>query len=179
MSILLGLIKYVNDNKDKLKDNFVFIFQPAEEGPGGSEDMVKDGIIDYYGIDEIYGLHVNPLLDEGVIGIKKGPMMAGTIDFESEDMVKDGIIDYYGIDEIYGLHVNPLLDEGVIGIKKGPMMAGTIDFEINIVSKSAHGAMPQNGIDGIVISAEVINSLQTECTWCNASKWYRRNCDFC
>ncbi len=29
MSILLGLIKYVNDNKDKLKDNFVFIFQPA------------------------------------------------------------------------------------------------------------------------------------------------------
>lgn len=114
MSILLGLIKYVNDNKDKLKDNFVFIFQPAEEGPGGSEDMVKDGIIEYYGIDEIYGLHVNPLLDEGVIGIKKGPMMAGTI-----------------------------------------------DFEINIVSKSAHGAMPQNGIDGIVISAEVINSLQT------------------
>lgn len=113
-SILLGLIEYVNANRDKLNDNFVFIFQPAEEGPGGSEDMVKDGIIEYYGIDEIYGLHVNPLLDEGVIGIKKGPMMAGTI-----------------------------------------------DFEINIVSKSAHGAMPQNGIDGIVISAEVINSLQT------------------
>lgn len=113
-SILLGLVEYVNANKEKLNDNFVFIFQPAEEGPGGSEDMVKDGIIEYYGIDEIYGLHVNPLLDEGVIGIKKGPMMAGTI-----------------------------------------------DFEINIVSKSAHGAMPQNGIDGIVISAEVINSLQT------------------
>lgn len=113
-SILLGLVEYVNANKEKLNDNFVFIFQPAEEGPGGSEDMVKDGIIEYYGIDEIYGLHVNPLLDEGVIGIKKGSMMAGTI-----------------------------------------------DFEINIVSKSAHGAMPQNGIDGIVISAEVINSLQT------------------
>lgn len=114
MSILLGLIEYVNDNKDKLKDNFVFIFQPAEEGPGGSDDMVKDGIIEYYGIDEIYGLHVSPTLDEGAIGVKKGPMMAGTI-----------------------------------------------DFEINIVSKSAHGAMPQNGIDGIVISAEIINSLQT------------------
>ncbi|WP_300282870.1 M20 metallopeptidase family protein [Peptacetobacter sp.] len=114
MSILLGLIEYINDNKEHLNDNFVFIFQPAEEGPGGSRDMVKNGIIEYYGIDEIYGLHVNPLINEGIIGIRKKAIMAGTV-----------------------------------------------DFEIDIISKSAHGAMPQNGIDGVVISAELINSIQT------------------
>ena len=37
MSILLGLIEYLNDTKDSLNDNIVFIFQPAEEAPGGAE----------------------------------------------------------------------------------------------------------------------------------------------
>ena len=50
-AILLGLVEYVNANKDKLNDNFVFIFQPAEEGPGGAEALVSLGILEHYGVD--------------------------------------------------------------------------------------------------------------------------------
>lgn len=113
-SILLGLIEFINENKQKLNDNIAFIFQPAEEGPGGAKDLIDEGIMKKYKIDEIYGLHIYPEIEKGYVGIKEGYFMAQ------------------------------------IG-----------DFDINIVAKSGHGAMPQNGIDGIVIAANIINSIQT------------------
>ncbi|MGL4914079.1 MAG: amidohydrolase, partial [Romboutsia sp.] len=113
-SILLGFIEFINNNKDKLNDNIVFIFQPAEEGPGGAQDLIKEGIIEKYKIDEIYGLHIYPEIKNGYIGIREGYFMAQ------------------------------------VG-----------DFDIDIIAKSGHGAMPQNGIDGVVIAGQLINSLQT------------------
>ena len=60
MSILLGLIEYIVENKEKLNDNIVFIFQPAEEDTGGAERLVKAGVLKKYNVDEIYGLHIHP-----------------------------------------------------------------------------------------------------------------------
>lgn len=114
MSILLGLIQYINSNKEALNDNIVFIFQPAEEGPGGAEALIESGIFKEYKIDEIYGLHIYPEIPEGYIGIRDG---------------------YF--------------------------MAQSGEFDIQIKTKSAHGAMPQNGIDAIVVASNIINSLQT------------------
>ncbi|MGL5314392.1 MAG: amidohydrolase [Peptostreptococcaceae bacterium] len=114
MSILLGLIEFINENKESLNDNIVFIFQPAEEGPGGAEELIKLGIMEKYEIDEIYGLHMYPEIPQGTVGIRPGYFLA---------------------------HVG--------------------DFNIDITGKSGHGAMPQNGIDGIVIASQLINSLQS------------------
>ena len=86
-SILLGLVEYVKANKEKLNDNFVFIFQPAEEGPGGAEDLVNEGILKYYGVDQIYGLHIYPEIPEGKVGIREGYFLSQIGDFE---------IDIYG-----------------------------------------------------------------------------------
>lgn len=86
-AILLGLVEYVNDNKEKLNDNFVFIFQPAEEGPGGAEALVNEGILKYYGVDQIYGLHIYPEISEGKVGIREGYFLSQIGDFE---------IDIYG-----------------------------------------------------------------------------------
>lgn len=82
MAILLGLAKYLSLNKNKILDNIVFIFQPAEEGPGGAEVIIDEGIIDRFSIDYIYGLHLYPDVDEGKIALKSGPMMAQTGEFD-------------------------------------------------------------------------------------------------
>lgn len=50
------------------------LFQPAEEGPGGAEPMIKEGCLD--GVDEVYGLHNVPNFRAGEIRVKAGPMMA-------------------------------------------------------------------------------------------------------
>ena len=81
-SILLGLTEFINDNRERLNDNFVFIFQPAEEGPGGAEALIEEGVLKAYDVDMIYGLHVYPEIPEGKIGIREGYFMAQIGDFE-------------------------------------------------------------------------------------------------
>lgn len=82
MAILLGLAKFLCENKKMLKDNIVLLFQPAEEGPGGAQPMIEEGIIEKFHIDQIVGLHVFPEVEEGRIGCRPGAMMAQTGEFD-------------------------------------------------------------------------------------------------
>ena len=54
----------------------VVIFQPAEEGGGGGRAMVEDGLMERFGIEEVYGMHNYPGLPVGEFAIRPGPMMA-------------------------------------------------------------------------------------------------------
>lgn len=76
MSILLGLIEYLVDNKNRLNDNIVFVFQPAEEDTGGAERLINEGIFKKYNVDEVYGLHIHPDFPEGYIACRSGYLMA-------------------------------------------------------------------------------------------------------
>ncbi|AJI72443.1 aminoacylase [Francisella tularensis subsp. novicida GA99-3548] len=68
-------------NKDKLNVNIRFIFQPSEEVlPGGAPAMIADGAID--GVDEIYGIHVLPTINEGTMQISTPVALAGVDLFE-------------------------------------------------------------------------------------------------
>ncbi|MBW2368043.1 MAG: amidohydrolase [Deltaproteobacteria bacterium] len=72
---LIGTARVLWQLKDRLKVNVRFIFQPNEEQPpGGALGMIEDGALD--GVDEIYGLHVFPIIPAGQIGIAAGPAMA-------------------------------------------------------------------------------------------------------
>jgi len=82
MAMLLGLAKYLSENQGQLLDNVLLIFQPAEEGPGGAEVIIKEGIFDKYKVDEIYGIHLYPEVYQGKIAIKEGPLMAMTGEFD-------------------------------------------------------------------------------------------------
>lgn len=55
-----------------------FIFQPAEEGRGGAKAMVKDGFMDRFPVDAVYGLHNMPGLDLGVVAAVEGPQLASS-----------------------------------------------------------------------------------------------------
>ena len=80
-SMLLGAARIMSENRDSLKTNVRFIFQPCEENPpGGAKFMIEEGALD--GVDAIYGLHVSPSYDVGTIAICHGPTMAQADRFE-------------------------------------------------------------------------------------------------
>ena len=76
-------------------------------------------------------------------------------------MVEEGVLDNPKVDVIFGIHIDAFIDVGQIGYKPGGIMAEAQRFEINVEGKQSHGASPWSGIDPIVISAQIINGLQT------------------
>ena len=81
IAMLLGAAKILTSMKDELVGKFVFVFQPAEEGAppgeeGGAKLMVKEGIIETYGIDVFFGQHIGSGLEAGRINYKVGGILA-------------------------------------------------------------------------------------------------------
>ena len=76
-AMLLGAAKYLAETRD-FDGTAVMIFQPAEEGGGGGEAMVRDGMMERFGVETVYGLHNIPGLELGRFAIRPGPIMAST-----------------------------------------------------------------------------------------------------
>lgn len=77
----------------------------------------------------------------------------------AKPMIDDGALD--GVNCIFGLHVDEDLDCGKIGIKYGAVNASSTDVKIEVEGKSCHGAYPSDGVDAIVVMANIITSLQS------------------
>jgi amidohydrolase len=82
MAMGLGAALALSTIKDKLKGNIKFIFQPAEEGPGGAKPMIDAGVMDNPKVDYAAGCHLWPASPEGTIGVKAGPIMAAMNRFD-------------------------------------------------------------------------------------------------
>jgi amidohydrolase len=76
-AMLLGAAKYLADTRN-FAGTAVVIFQPAEEGGAGARAMIRDGLLDRFGIQEVYGMHNFPGMPVGEFGIRPGPAMAST-----------------------------------------------------------------------------------------------------
>lgn len=112
-AMLLGAAKYLSETRN-FDGRVALIFQPAEEGGAGGREMIDDGLMERFGITEVYGLHNWP-----------------------------------------GMPV------GHFGIRAGGIMAATDRFYIEIEGQGGHAARPQQTIDPIIVSAQLITALQT------------------
>ena len=112
-AMLLGAAKYLAETRN-FAGTAVVIFQPAEEGGGGGREMVKDGMMERFAIDEVYGMHNMPGLALGEFAIRPGPLLAAA----------DRIV-------------------------------------IEIEGLGSHAARPHQGIDPVVVGAQIVNQVQS------------------
>ena len=112
-TILLAAARYLAQHGD-FNGTVNFIFQPAEEGLGGALAMLKDGLLERFPCNYVYGLHNSP-----------------------------------------GLAL------GKFAIRKGPAMASGAFFDITIRGRGAHGALPEMGIDPVLVACHVNAALQS------------------
>ncbi|TGD45421.1 amidohydrolase [Pseudotabrizicola sediminis] len=80
-AMLLGAAKYLAETRN-FDGRAVVIFQPAEEGGGGGREMVDDGMMDRFGVQEVYGMHNMPGIPLGTFAIRPGAIMAAADQFE-------------------------------------------------------------------------------------------------
>ena len=82
MAVALATAKCMVSNKDLLKANVLFVFQPGEETTGGAEPMIATGMLEEFGVTCAVGLHVMNDVEAGKIRIKSGALMAAPDDFD-------------------------------------------------------------------------------------------------
>ena len=82
MAMVLGAATVFNKIKNELTGKIKFLFQPAEEGPGGAKPMIEAGVMENPKVDYSIGCHVWPQLPEGTIGVRSGPLMAAMDRFD-------------------------------------------------------------------------------------------------
>ncbi len=85
-AMLLGAARYLAETRN-FAGEVAVIFQPAEEGGAGAHAMIKDGLMERFKIDQVYGMHNGPGLPIGAFAIRQGPLMAAT---DSIDIMIEG-----------------------------------------------------------------------------------------
>jgi amidohydrolase len=126
IAILMGVATVLSRMRAELPGTVKFIFQPAEEGPGGAEPMVKAGVLENPKVDAVFGLHVFPY-PTGTIVYRSGPLMASADEFTIEITGKQthGAVPWGGVDPI------------VIGAQLVTSMQSIVSRTVNIAQAPA------------------------------------------
>ncbi len=82
MTMALVTATAMNALKDRINGTIKFVFQPAEEGPGGAKPMIAAGVMDHPPVDYALGCHIWPDIPEGTIGVRVGVLMAAMFSFD-------------------------------------------------------------------------------------------------
>ena len=78
-----------------------------------------------------------------------------------EIMVKEGLFERCKMDQVFGMHNWPQMPAGTFQWRNGPTMAAVANIEITITGKGAHGALPDRGIDPIVVASQIVSAFQS------------------
>lgn len=79
----------------------------------------------------------------------------------AKPMIEEGALKNPDVDAIIGLHLWNNLPLGTVGVRSGALMAAVECFRCTILGKGGHGAMPHQTVDSVVVSAQIVNALQT------------------
>ena len=90
MAMALGAAAALRALSGELRGCVKFVFQPAEEGPGGARPLIEAGVLEHPNVDFCVGCHLWPGMPEGQIGVKAGPIMAAMDRFDLKIAGKGG-----------------------------------------------------------------------------------------
>ncbi|WP_095195424.1 M20 aminoacylase family protein [Pseudomonas sp. Irchel 3A7] len=121
-TMLLGAARYLAATR-QFDGTLTLIFQPAEEGQGGAEAMLADGLLERFPCDALFGMHNMPGLPAGHLGFREGPMMA------SQDLLTVTIEGVGGHGSMPHLAVDPLVAAASVVMALQTVVARNIDAQ--------------------------------------------------
>jgi len=146
VAMLLGAAELIAQRSDDVAGTVVLCFQPAEEGKGGARLMIEEGLLERFGIERAYGLHLYSGLDTGQLGYRAGPFYA------SSDSIEITIHGFGGHGAAPHLSIDPILvaAEFVASVQK--IVSRQVDpLEPAVVTIGAiHGGTTHNVIPSSV-----------------------------
>jgi amidohydrolase len=103
VAMLLGTATLIARRRDELAGTIVLCFQPAEEGRGGAKAMVDAGVLERFGVERAYGLHLATAFPTGIVGLREGPFYASSdsIEITIEGAGGHGAAPHLSVDPIY------------------------------------------------------------------------------
>jgi amidohydrolase len=128
-AMLLGAAKYLAETRN-FAGTAVVVFQPAEEGGGGGDAMVKDGLMERFGINEVYGMHNYPGMPVGKFGIRPGTTMASadTVTIEIEGVGGHAARPHLSIDPVFvGAQIINNI-QGIVGRNVDPLKSAVVSI---------------------------------------------------
>ncbi len=144
-AMLLGAAKYLAETRN-FAGTAVVIFQPAEEGGGGGKAMVDDGMMDRFGVTEVYGMHNMPGLPVGAFALRPGPLMAAADRFtiEIEGKGAHAAKPHDSIDTVFILSQIVSALQGVVARNVDPLESAVLSTTM-IHAGDAYNVLPQYG----------------------------------
>ncbi len=145
-TMLLGAARYLASTRN-FDGTVHFIFQPAEEGRGGAEAMVKDGLFEKFPCEAVFGMHNRPKLNVGKFQIRSGPMMAGggLFDIHIKGKGAHGARPESGVDPVViGGHIITAL-QTVISRTIAPIDSGVISIT-QMHAGDAYNVIPETAV---------------------------------
>ena len=142
-TMLLGAAQYLAETRN-FAGTVYFVFQPAEEGLGGGEAMVEDGLFEQFPAEAVYGMHNWPGLAPGEIAVRAGPMMAACDEFTVtvEGTGAHGAMPHLGIDPIVAAAQIVTGLQSIVGRNVDPLEAGVVSVT-KIHGGDAFNVIPQ------------------------------------
>ncbi|WMJ80890.1 M20 family metallopeptidase [Clostridium sp. MB40-C1] len=157
-TVLLGTAKILNSMKDKLKGNVKLFFEPAEETTGGAIHMIEEDVLNNPKVDAVIGLHVEPNIKCGKIGIKRGVVNAASNPFNIKIKGRGG----------HGAYPHSTIDPIVISANVITAIQSIVSREIPptdpavITIGSIHGGTTQNIIPDEVEISGIMRTMTLE-----------------
>ena len=142
-TMLLGAARYLAETRN-FAGTVYFVFQPAEEGLGGGEAMVNEGLFERFPAEAVYGMHNWPGLAAGEIAVRTGPMMAACDEFEItvEGTGAHGAMPHLGIDPIVAAAQIVTGLQSIVARTMDPLEAGVVSVT-KIHGGDAFNVIPQ------------------------------------
>jgi hippurate hydrolase len=143
-AMLLGAAKYLAETRN-FDGTAVVIFQPAEEGGAGGLAMVKDGLVDRWGIQEFYGMHNMPGYPTGSFAIREGAMMAAADQFDITVTGKGGHAakPHEAIDTTLVAAQIVVALQSIVSRNLDPLKSGVVSVCVVETDSTAHNVIPQ------------------------------------